>query len=283
MEIVNTIAQMRALRCEITGAIGFVPTMGCLHQGHVSLVKEAKADNSATVVSIFVNPSQFGPAEDFESYPRDIGHDLDLLEKENVDLVFIPDSREIYPRGFNSLVEVGELTELLEGKCRPGHFRGVTTIVAKLFNIVEPSRSYFGQKDAQQSIVIKKMVSDLNMNVEIIVLPTFREADGLAMSSRNMYLNYEEREAAKVLFRALSSAEKMWENRCRDTEYMRREMISLIGQEPLASIEYVSIADIRTLREITVIDDKALVSIAVKIGRTRLIDNIVLGGNLITD
>jgi pantoate--beta-alanine ligase len=280
MQIANTIARMRALRSEVSSTVGFVPTMGFLHQGHLSLVKEAKANNSATVVSIFVNPSQFGPKEDFNSYPRDLEHDLDLLEKENTDIVFIPDRKEIYPQDFNTWVEVRELTELLEGKCRPRHFQGVTTVVAKLLNIVMSTRSYFGQKDAQQAIVIKKMVSDLNMNTEIIILPTLREADGLAMSSRNTYLDREERAAATVLYRALNLASCMWEEKQRDSVSIRNRMTGLINQEPLASIDYVSIADIRTLKEINVINDRALVSLAVRIRKTRLIDNILLGGNL---
>ncbi|MFC1846171.1 pantoate--beta-alanine ligase [Chloroflexota bacterium] len=283
MEIANTIARMRALRQDITGTVGFVPTMGYLHQGHLSLVREAKAGNSVAVVSIFVNPSQFGPSEDFDSYPRDIERDLDLLKKENTDIVFIPDSKEIYTRDFNSWVEVAGLTELLEGERRPGHFRGVTTIVAKLFNIVEPTRSYFGQKDAQQAIVIKKMVSDLNMNLEIIVSPTIREHDGLAMSSRNIYLDPEERKAATVLFQSLNLALNMWESGQQDSEKVRLEMIALISKEPLACIDYISIADVGTLKEIIEINDKALVSLAVRIGKTRLIDNLVLSGNHLID
>ncbi len=276
MEIAYTIARMRALRHDIPGTVGFVPTMGYLHQGHLSLVKEAKANNSAAVVSIYVNPSQFGPAEDFDSYPRDIERDLELLRNEHTDIVFIPDNKEIYPPGFDSWVEVGKVTEVLEGKSRPEHFRGVTTIVAKLFNIVEPDRSYFGQKDAQQAIVIKKMAADLNMDLEVIVLPTVRESDGLAMSSRNKYLSPEERTAATVLFRSLNLALNLWHEGWRDSESIRNEMMKLINQEPLANIDYVSIADTLTLVELAEINDKALVSLAVKIGQTRLIDNIIL-------
>ena len=276
MEVATTIAEMKALRREIPGSVGFVPTMGYLHQGHLALVKQARADNSTVVASIFVNPTQFGPGEDFDTYPRDTERDLALLEKENADIVFIPSNEEMYPEGFSSLVEVEKVTERLEGSHRPGHFRGVTTVVAKLFNIVEPTRSYFGQKDAQQATVIKKMVTDLNMNLEITVVPTVRESDGLAMSSRNIYLNPEERQAATVLFKALSLARQLQERGKIDAEYLRQEMTSLIGKEPLAKIDYVSIADAQTLEELTEIDRPALASLAVRIGKTRLIDNMVL-------
>ncbi|HEX74979.1 MAG TPA: pantoate--beta-alanine ligase [Dehalococcoidia bacterium] len=276
MEVTITIAEMKALRREIPGSVGFVPTMGYLHQGHLALVKQARADNSTVVASIFVNPTQFGPGEDFDTYPRDTERDLALLEKENADIVFIPSNEEMYPEGFSSLVEVEKVTERLEGSHRPGHFRGVTTVVAKLFNIVEPTRSYFGQKDAQQATVIKKMVTDLNMNLEITVVPTVRESDGLAMSSRNIYLNPEERQAATVLFKALSLARQLQERGKIDAEYLRQKMTSLIGKEPLAKIDYVSIADAQTLEELTEIDRPALASLAVRIGKTRLIDNMVL-------
>ena len=276
MEVTTTIAEMKALRREIPGSVGFVPTMGYLHQGHLALVKQARANNSTVVASIFVNPTQFGPGEDFDTYPRDTERDLALLEKENADIVFIPSNEEMYPEGFSSLVEVEKVTERLEGSHRPGHFRGVTTVVAKLFNIVEPTRAYFGQKDAQQATVIKKMVTDLNMNLEITVVPTVRESDGLAMSSRNIYLNPEERQAATVLFKALSLARQLQERGKIDAEYLRQEMTSLIGKEPLAKIDYVSIADAQTLEELTEIDRPALASLAVRIGKTRLIDNMVL-------
>jgi len=276
MEVTITIAEMKALRREIPGSVGFVPTMGYLHQGHLALVKQARANNSTVVASIFVNPTQFGPGEDFDTYPRDTERDLALLEKENADIVFIPSNEEMYPEGFSSLVEVEKVTERLEGSHRPGHFRGVTTVVAKLFNIVEPTRAYFGQKDAQQATVIKKMVTDLNMNLEITVVPTVRESDGLAMSSRNIYLNPEERQAATVLFKALSLARQLQERGKIDAEYLRQEMTSLIGKEPLAKIDYVSIADAQTLEELTEIDRPALASLAVRIGKTRLIDNMVL-------
>lgn len=277
MQIAKKIAEMKALRKRSQSPVGFVPTMGYLHDGHLELVRRARAENPTVVVSIFVNPTQFGPAEDLDRYPRDIPRDLALLEKEGADIVFMPSSEEMYPPGFSSWVVVEKVTERLEGRSRPGHFRGVATVVNKLFNIVEPARAYFGQKDAQQVVVIKKMVSDLNMNVEIIVVPTVRESDGLAMSSRNIYLNPQERQAATVLFRALSLAESLWREGERDAEAIREAMVSLIKEEPLAEIDYVSIAHPETLEELVRIDGPALASLAVRIGKTRLIDNIVLG------
>jgi len=228
------------------------------------------------VVSIFVNPTQFGPQEDFEKYPRDHVLDLAILEKEKTDIVFMPSVTEMYPPQFNSWVEVGKVTERLEGASRPGHFRGVTTVVTKLFNIVEPTRAYFGQKDAQQLLVIKKMVADLNMNLEIVTVPTVREPDGLAMSSRNIYLNPQERQAALVLYQALSLAQKLWAQGEKDAERIRQQMKALIQKQPLADIDYVSIADTETLDELDTVKSPALVSLAVRIGKTRLIDNIVL-------
>ncbi len=276
MKIARTIAEMKTLRRSLTGSVGFVPTMGYLHEGHLSLVKQARAENKTTVVSIFVNPTQFGPTEDYATYPRDPEHDLALLEKEKTDIAFIPSTDEMYPKGFNSWVEVKGITDRLEGACRPGHFKGVTTVVAKLFYIVEPTRAYFGQKDAQQALVIKKMVADLNMNLEIVVLPTVREKDGLAMSSRNTYLNPEERRAATILFKALLLARERWHQGETNAKSLRQEMISLIEKEPLAKIDYVSIADTETLEELSIIDRPALASLAVRIGKTRLIDNIKL-------
>jgi len=276
MQIAKTIADMKALRTKSLGSVGFVPTMGYLHQGHLALVKQSRAENSIVVASIFVNPAQFGPTEDFKSYPRDTKRDLAMLRKEGTDIVFMPLAQEIYPEGFNSWVDVEKVTDRLEGSYRPGHFKGVATVVAKLFNIVEPARAYFGQKDAQQALVIKKMVADLNMNLEVIVAPTVRESDGLAMSSRNVYLNPQERQAAIVLFKVLTLARNRREKGERNAETVRQEMTSLISQEPLAKIEYVSIADAQTLEELSEIDKPALVSLAVRIGKTRLIDNMLL-------
>ncbi len=277
MQITRTIGEMKALRRQSQGTVGFVPTMGYLHDGHLALVRRARAENSLVVVSIFVNPTQFGPTEDFNRYPRDIPRDLALLEKERTDIVFMPASEEMYPPGFSSWVVVEKVAEQLEGKSRPGHFRGVATVVNKLFNIVEPTRAYFGQKDAQQVVVIKRMVADLNMNVEIVVVPTVRESDGLAMSSRNIYLDPRERQAATVLFRALSLAENLWRSGERDAGVIRGAMVSLIREEPLAEIDYVSVAHPETLEELSTIDGPALASLAVRIGKTRLIDNTVLG------
>ena len=276
MKIVERIGEMRQLRRQLAEPVGFVPTMGYLHEGHLSLAKQARAKNSSVVASIFVNPTQFGPQEDFESYPRDTEHDLALLEKERTDIVFMPLVAEMYPPGFNGWVEVGKITERLEGASRPTHFRGVTTVVAKLFNIVEPTKAYFGQKDAQQTIVIKKMVVDLNMNLEVVTCPTIREPDGLAMSSRNTYLNAEQRQAAVVLYQALKLAQQLYSQGEKNAEWIRREMIALIHKQPLTMIDYVSIADIETLDELDTITPPALVSLAVKIGKPRLIDNVVL-------
>jgi pantoate--beta-alanine ligase len=277
MQVINTIAEMRKLRRQLSEPVGFVPTMGYFHEGHLSLVRQARKENPTVVVSIFVNPTQFGPGEDFQDYPRDLNRDLELLEREKVDIVFVPSEEEMYPRGFNSWVDVEKVTERLEGASRPGHFRGVATVCAKLFNIIQPTRAYFGQKDAQQAVVIKKMVADLNMNLEIVVVPTVRESNGLAMSSRNTYLNPEERQAATVLFKALSLARELWQGGEKDADKIRHQMTSLIQKEPLAKIDYVSIADANTLEELQKIDRPAIVFLAVRIGKTRLIDNVILG------
>jgi len=276
MKVVETIADLKSLRPRLAEPVGFVPTMGYLHQGHLALVRQARAENVSVVVSIFVNPTQFGPHEDFARYPRDPQRDLALLEKEGTDTVFIPSADEMYPPRFNSWVEVGKVAERLEGAARPGHFRGVATVVAKLFNIVQPDRAYFGQKDAQQLIVIRKMASDLDMNLEIVAVPTVREPDGLAMSSRNTYLNPEERKAALVLYQALTLAQKLYSEGERGAEAIRQQMTALIQKQPLAKIDYISIADAETLDELDKVRPPALVSLAVKIGKTRLIDNVVL-------
>ena len=276
MKIIEKIDEMKRLRHKLTGPVGLVPTMGYLHQGHLSLVRQSRAENSSVVVSIFVNPTQFGPQEDFKAYPRDFQRDLAMLEKEKTDVVFMPSAAEIYPPHFSSWIDIEKVTERLEGASRPGHFRGVATIVAKLFNIVQPTRAYFGQKDAQQLVVIQKMVSDLNMNLKIIAVPTVRETDGLAMSSRNTYLNPQERRAALVLFQALGLAQKLWQQGETSAEKLRQEILTLIQKEPLANIDYVSIADNETLDELETVKPSAIVSVAVKIGKTRLIDNVVL-------
>jgi pantoate--beta-alanine ligase len=276
MKVLKTIDEMKELRPGLAEPVGFVPTMGYLHQGHLALVRQARAENVSVVVSIFVNPTQFGPQEDFARYPRDPQRDLALLDKEGTDIVFMPSADEMYPKNFNSWVEVGKVAERLEGAARPGHFRGVATVVAKLFNIVQPDRAYFGQKDAQQLIVIRKMASDLDMNLEIVAVPTVREPDGLAMSSRNTYLNPEERKQAIVLYQALTLAHKLWAQGEKDAKAIRRQMTDLIQKQPLAEIDYISIADAETLDELDRVKPPALVSLAVKIGRTRLIDNVVV-------
>jgi len=275
MKVLETVAEIKQLK--LPEPVGFVPTMGYLHEGHLVLVRRAKAENASVVVSIFVNPTQFGPQEDFKKYPRDPERDLALLEKEGTDVVFMPAVDEMYPPNFNRWVEVGKVSERLEGASRPGHFRGVATVVARLFNIVQPDRAYFGQKDAQQLLVIKKMVAELNMNLEIVGVPTVREGDGLAMSSRNTYLNPEERKAAAVLYQALTLAQKLWSQGEKDAKAIIRQMTELIQKQPLAEIDYISVADAETLDELDRVKPPALVSLAVKIGRTRLIDNVVVG------
>jgi len=276
MQVIKTIAEIRELRQKLGGSVGLVPTMGYLHRGHLALVRRARGENSTVVVSIFVNPTQFGPGEDLATYPRDLNRDLKLLEKEKTDIVFVPSDEEMYPPRFSSWVDVERVTEQLEGASRSRHFRGVATVVAKLLNIVQPTRAYFGQKDAQQAVVIKRMVADLNMNLKIVVVPTVRENDGLAMSSRNTYLNPEEGEAATVLFKALSLANQLYQLGEKDADEIRHEMTSLIQREPLAQIDYVSIADAETLEELKLIDHPAQASLAVRIGKTRLIDNMIL-------
>ena len=277
MRVVRTVSGMRTARRLMDGPVGFVPTMGYLHRGHTSLVELSKKYNDSTVVvSIFVNPTQFGPKEDFDKYPRDEARDLAMLEKAGVDIVFLPARQEMYPRGFDTLVEVKGITDMLEGAARPGHFLGVATVCNKLFNIVRPQRAYFGQKDAQQVLVIQKMVTDLNMNLEIVVAPTLREPNGLAMSSRNVYLNSDERKAATVLYRVLLKAKAMRQAGEHESETIRRTMMEMIQAEPLAKIDYVSIADTISLQELHQIHSQALVSLAVRFGNTRLIDNIVL-------
>jgi pantoate--beta-alanine ligase len=261
----------------MSGDVGFVPTMGYLHEGHLSLVRAAREDNPNVVASIFVNPTQFGPGEDFERYPRDEERDVSLLRDAGVDVVFMPSVEEMYPDGASTFVVVEGITDVLEGAHRPGHFRGVTTVVAKLFNVVQPTRAYFGRKDAQQLAAVRKMARDLRFDIEIAGLPTVREPDGLAMSSRNAYLSPEERQAALVLSKALGRAKELFDDGVRDAEALRSAMNELLGAEPLARVDYVSVADPETLQELSTIDGGALVSMAVRIGNTRLIDNVTLG------
>jgi pantoate--beta-alanine ligase len=251
--------------------------MGFLHAGHISLARHARAENDFVGASIFVNPTQFAPAEDLAAYPRDLPRDLRLLEEAGVDLVWAPPVAEVYPRGFQTYVTVEEVTRPLEGAARPGHFRGVATVVAKLFNIFQPDRAYFGQKDAQQVVVIKQMARDLDFPLEIVVCPTVREADGLAMSSRNVYLTPEQRAAAPALYRALCAARDAWQAGEHDGERLRQVMAGVLAVEPLACVDYVSAADPITLAELGDASQGVLLSMAVRIGRARLIDNLLLG------
>ena len=274
----STIPEFQEQRGRLRGTVGLVPTMGYLHDGHLSLVRRARAENDVLAVSIFVNASQFGAEEDYSTYPRDMDRDLALLGAERVDLVFTPPERDIYPPGFDTWVEVGELARRLEGERRPGHFRGVATVVAKLFNIVRPDRAYFGQKDGQQVAVIKRVVADLNMGIDIVVGPTVREPDGLALSSRNVYLTAAQRKAAPVVHRALGRARTLWENGERRGDRLREEVRRILDQEPLVErVDYVSVSDADTLEELEAVQQRAMVSVAVRMGKIRLIDNVLLG------
>ncbi|HEX6269488.1 MAG TPA: pantoate--beta-alanine ligase [Anaerolineales bacterium] len=276
MQTVSSLPDLRFTRLSYPGTVGLVPTMGYLHEGHLSLVRRARDECDQVVVSIFVNPAQFGPSEDLSRYPRDLERDLRLLEPLGVDLVWTPTPEMMYPDRYQTWVEVEEMTRPLEGAMRPGHFRGVTTVVAKLFNAVQPDKAYFGQKDAQQAAVIRRMTRDLNFPVEIVVCPIIREPDGLAMSSRNVYLDAEQRKAATVLYRSLSAAQEAYERGERDAEKLRGIMKDVLASEPLAQVQYVSCADYDTLEELDTVKGKALLSMAVLIGKTRLIDNLVL-------
>jgi pantoate--beta-alanine ligase len=277
MKVARSIEELRSLRPGLAAPVGFVPTMGYLHDGHLSLIRAAKRGCQSVVASIFVNPTQFAPTEDLTSYPRDLDRDLRMLESEGTDLVFAPaDAEEIYPVDFSTWVLPEGITARLEGAARPTHFRGVATVVGILFHLIEPQSAFFGQKDAQQALVIARMIRDLHFDVDLHVEPTVREADGLAMSSRNTYLNAAERAAAPVLRRSLDLAESLWTQGERDTEALRTAMRELLAGEPLVFPEYVSIADPRTLDELDTVGTKALVSLAARLGRTRLIDNTVL-------
>jgi len=277
MRSVSTLDDLWAIRLTFEGKVGLVPTMGFLHEGHLSLIRRAREECDHVVVSIFVNPTQFGKNEDLSKYPRDIERDLKLIEPLGTDLVWLPTPEIMYPQGYQTWVEVEAITKPLEGSMRPGHFKGVTTIVAKLFNGVQPYKAYFGQKDAQQVAVIRQMVKDLNFPIEIVVCPIMREPDGLAMSSRNVYLDPEQRKAATVLFRSLSAAKAMYESGERNAEKIRGKLQEVLASEILADMQYVSCADYDTLEELNEITGKALLSMAVFIGKTRLIDNFVLG------
>jgi pantoate--beta-alanine ligase len=279
MEVIQRIQQMKEVSRKARSegkVIGFVPTMGFLHEGHLSLVREARKMADIVVVSIFVNPAQFGPSEDFEKYPRDVTRDAELLASEKADYMFLPKVEEMYPANFSTYVKVRDLSAKMCGVSRPVHFEGVTTVVLKLFHIVDPHFAYFGQKDAQQLIIIRRMVADLNLDVEIVRLPIVREADGLATSSRNAYLSEEERKAATVLYRALQYAKQVIEKGERKSKTIIKEMREIIEKEPLAQIDYISITDMVELKELKTLKGKALIALAANFGTTRLIDNIIV-------
>ncbi len=282
MKIIKDIKEIQKLTENLKKegkSIGFVPTMGYLHEGHLSLVRESIKENSTTFVSIFVNPTQFGPAEDFSSYPRDLERDRKLLENEGVDYLFYPTSKTMYPSGYSTFVNVTFLDETLCGRRREGHFRGVVTVVLKLFNIVQPHSTYFGQKDAQQALIIRQMIKDLNLNIRFRVLPIVREKDGLAMSSRNRYLTADEREQAIALYKSLKKAEELFERGERSSLKIKQEILKILYSHDLLKIDYVEIVDLAKLRPLNIIKDKALVAVAVYLGKARLIDNTILGGN----
>lgn len=279
MKICRSIASLQqALPATGKNEIGFVPTMGSLHQGHLSLVRQCREENDLTVVSIFVNPAQFGPAEDLQRYPRDPEKDIAMLEKEKADLLFMPGNSEMYPQPYATYVNVEGLDARLCGQARPGHFRGVATVVLKLFNLVCPRRAYFGQKDAQQAIVIRQMVRDLNLPIELRVLPTVRDHDGLALSSRNVYLSPTERQAALLLPRSLQKAAALVHNGVGESEVIRESMQKELGRDPLLASEYIAIVRLQDMQDIPVIEPgNTLIAAAVRVGKTRLIDNLLLG------
>lgn len=273
----RTRAELREALARAPRPVGLVPTMGWLHEGHRALIGRARADNATVVVSIFVNPRQFNVASDYSRYPRAEGRDLAMCETEGVDLVFAPEVDEIYPPGFATTVSVGAVALPLEGAARPGHFDGVATVVAILFGLVGAERAYFGQKDAQQVMVIRQMARDLAIGTEVVTCPTIREADGLALSSRNVHLAADERAAAPVLRRALVAARDAWRAGERSGDALRARMRDVLAEEPLADLEYVSVADGTTLAELATVDRPALASLAVRFGSTRLIDNEIIG------
>ena len=278
MQVITTCAEMTALCRELPRPLGLVPTMGALHEGHLSLTRQARADNATMAASIFVNPTQFGANEDFTTYPRTFERDLELLEAQGTDLVFAPLPDEVYPDGFDTWIEPGAVAEGMEGAARPGHFRGVATVVAKLFTITRPDRAYFGQKDGQQVAVIRKMNADLNLGVDVVTMPTVREPDGLALSSRNAYLTPEQRAAAPVVYRALRAAESLWHTGERDANRLQAAALSVLQAEPLISaVDYVSVVDAATMSPLNVLNERpAMIATAARLGSVRLIDNVVL-------
>jgi pantoate--beta-alanine ligase len=276
MQVIETVSEFRVAERSAARPLGLVPTMGYLHEGHMSLARRARADNATVSASIFVNPTQFAPNEDLAAYPRDMDGDLAKLEEAGVDLVFAPAPQEVYPAGFDTRVDVGEIAAKLEGASRPGHFRGVATVVCKLLTIVRPDKVYFGQKDAQQCLVIKRLNADLNLGAEVVVIPTIRDSDGLALSSRNAYLRDGDRESALTLSRSLNLAREMHQSEILNAKKISGQMRNLIESEPRTSVDYISISDAETLDELDIIDRPALVSLAVRIGDVRLIDNTLL-------
>ena len=277
MRVISSNREMSQACREAVKPVGLVPTMGALHAGHLSLVDQARADNLTVAVSLFVNPTQFGDENDLNAYPRDLDGDLDLLRRHGVDLVYAPTVDEVYPEGFDTWVDVGPLADKLEGLHRPGHFRGVATVVSKLFNVMRPDRAYFGQKDGQQTVVIQKLARDLDMGVEVVVMPTIREADGLAMSSRNVQLSHKHREAAPAVYRALCQAYRLWADGERHGDTLREAARSILRSEPkIDAIDYISVASMTTLDEVESVSGRAMVSAAVHMGPVRLIDNLVL-------
>jgi len=282
MKVITTISDLHKALKQLrqTGkTVGLVPTMGYFHQGHLELMRQARMDCDVVVVSLYVNPTQFAPSEDLEAYPRDLERDRKLAESEDVDFLFHPSDEEMYPNNHLTFVEVQEMTNKLCGVSRPHHFKGVTTIVAKLFNIVQPERAYFGQKDAQQVAVIKRMVEELNFPLHIVVVPTVREEDGLAMSSRNTYLSEPEREEALVLAQSLERAKEMINKGCRIASEIKNEMQEMIEDKPLVDLEYISVCDNKELQEISFIEGEILIAVAARVGKARLIDNIMIKAN----
>ncbi|CAI8023360.1 Pantothenate synthetase [Geodia barretti] len=282
MKIIRTCAEMAALCRDVQRPLGLVPTMGALHDGHLSLTRRARADSATMAVSIFVNPTQFGAGEDFNSYPRSFERDLDLLAEQGTDLVFAPPPEEVYPDGFDTWIEPGSVTEGQEGEARPGHFKGVATVVAKLFSIVRADRAYFGQKDGQQVAVIRRMAQDLNLGVEVVTMPTIREADGLALSSRNAYLTTDQRQAAPVIYRALCAAQELWRGGEQDAGRLRAAAMAVLQAEPMLElVDYVSVVDADSMAPVERADTsggrRVMVAVAAKLGQPRLIDNIILG------
>ena len=277
MRLIRKIDEMRKYVRERKNKklIGFVPTMGYLHEGHLSLIRKARRECDEVIVSIFVNPTQFGRGEDYHSYPRDLKRDIALSEKEKVDVIFAPSVEEMYPEGYSTFVQVeGRLSSVLEGASRPGHFRGVCTVLVKLFNIINPDISFFGEKDFQQALIVKKMVEDLNIDTRIVLLPTVREEDGLAMSSRNSYFNEEERKAAIILYRSLKKAKEWIDQGERNSFRIIQKMKDFIAKEPLARIDYIAIVDSKSLEEVEQVERGNLIALAVYIGKVRLIDNM---------